>query len=159
MLFNARNLVAWFALLALAAATVWAVSFKPEPPADFTFANEAEVKSVDPSIITGQLEGRIVDCLFEGLTRWDPKTLEPKPGVAESWEISPDKKTYTFHLRHDAKWSDGTPCHRGRFSLGPSPGPRSANRLRLFLYLLDDQKRARNTTRCASKPAIRSKSS
>jgi len=109
MLFNARNLVAWFALLALAGATVWAISFKPEPPADFTFANEAEVKSVDPSIITGQLEGRIVDCLFEGLTRWDPKTLEPKPGVAESWEISPDKQTYTFHLRHDAKWSDGTP--------------------------------------------------
>jgi oligopeptide transport system substrate-binding protein len=109
MLFNPRNLIAWFALLALAGATVWALSFSPDPPADFTFANEAEVKSLDPAVITGQLEGRVVDCLFEGLTRWDPETLEPKPGVAESWEISPDKLTYTFHLRHDAKWSDGSP--------------------------------------------------
>jgi len=109
MLFNPRNLIAWLALLALAGATVWAISFSPDPPADFTFANEAEVKSLDPAIITGQLEGRIVDCIFEGLTRWDPQSLEPRPGVAESWEISPDKRTYTFHVRHNAKWSDGTP--------------------------------------------------
>jgi oligopeptide transport system substrate-binding protein len=36
----------------------------------------------------------------------DPKTLDPKPGVAEKWEISPDGKKYTFHLR-DCEWSDG----------------------------------------------------
>ncbi|HEX4000286.1 MAG TPA: peptide ABC transporter substrate-binding protein [Pirellulales bacterium] len=108
MFFNPRNLIAWLALLALVGATVWALSFSPDAPADFTFANEAEVKSVDPAVVNGQLEGRIVDCLFEGLTRWDPKTLEPRPGVAESWDISPDKKTYTFHLRHDARWSDGS---------------------------------------------------
>ena len=34
---------------------------------------------------------------------------EPGPGVAKSWDISPDGLTYTFHLRDNAKWSDGTP--------------------------------------------------
>lgn len=109
MFFNARNLVAWLALLALACATIWAFSFKPDERADFTFASTAEVKSLDPAVITGQIEGRIVDCLFEGLTCWDPKTLEARPGVAERWDLSPDKRVYTFHLRHNARWSDGSP--------------------------------------------------
>jgi oligopeptide transport system substrate-binding protein len=109
MPFNFRKLIAWMALAALAAATVWAVSFHPEPPADFTFVNPSEIKSVDPAIVTGQIEGRIIEGIFEGLTSWDPKTLGPLPGVAESWEISPDKRQYTFHLRADAKWTDGTP--------------------------------------------------
>jgi oligopeptide transport system substrate-binding protein len=87
---------------------VWAVSFEPLPPADFTFTNGAEIKTVDPAIVTGQPEGRVISAIFEGLCHWDPKTLEPTPGVAESWDISDDKLTYTFHLRTDAVWSDGT---------------------------------------------------
>lgn len=115
MQFNPRNLVLWLALLALLGATAWALSFKSEPPADFTFCNPAEVKSLDPAVISGQIEGRIVDCLFEGLTRWDSKTLEALPGIAESWTLSSDKRTYTFHLRHNARWSDGAPFTAGDF--------------------------------------------
>ncbi len=44
---------------------------------------------------------------MEGLYRLDDKQ-QPTPGIAESHEVSEDKKTYTFKLR-DAKWSDGTP--------------------------------------------------
>ena len=44
--------------------------------------------------------------LFEGLTAHDSRTLAVVPGLAKSWDISPDGMTYTFHLR-DAKWSDG----------------------------------------------------
>ncbi len=109
MKFNLRNLIAWLALGLLAGGTVWALNFHPDPPADFTFINNAEVQSLDPAIISGQLEGRICDALFEGLTVTDPKTLAPVPGVAERWDISADKLTYTFHLRADAKWSDGSP--------------------------------------------------
>jgi oligopeptide transport system substrate-binding protein len=115
MLFNPRNIVIWIALLVLVAGVAWAVSFSPEPPAGFTFVNGTEVQSVDPAIVTGQPEGRIIDCLFEGLTRWDPDTLKPLPGVAESWDISADKKTYTFHFRKDARWSDGSPVTAADF--------------------------------------------
>ena len=41
--------------------------------------------------------------LFEGLVTCDPKDVSPKPGVAERWEISPDARVYTFHLRHNAQ--------------------------------------------------------
>ena len=69
------------------------MSFEPLPPADFTFTNGAEIKTVDPAIVTGQPEGRVISAIFEGLCHWDPKTLEPTPGVAESWDISDDKLT------------------------------------------------------------------
>jgi oligopeptide transport system substrate-binding protein len=116
MLFNPRNIVIWIGLVVLVAGVAWAMSFAPEAPAGFTFVNGTEVKSVDPAIVSGQPEGRIIDCLFEGLTRWDPDTLKPLPGVAESWDISADKKTYTFHLRKDARWSDGSPFTAADFA-------------------------------------------
>ena len=76
--------------------------------ADLVFINGAEPETLDPPIITGQPEERLVETLFEGLTRFD-RAGHPEPGVAASWDISPDKRTYTFHLRPDARWSDGTP--------------------------------------------------
>lgn len=102
----------WFPYLAvtlLLASVGWAFSFSSLSPADFTFCNGTEIASVDPSISSGEPEGRIISALFEGLARWDPKTLEPIPGVAERWEISDDLLTYTFHLRADARWSDNSP--------------------------------------------------
>nr|ADD93900.1 hypothetical protein [uncultured marine bacterium MedDCM-OCT-S08-C1605] len=45
----------------------------------------------------------------------NPKTLEPEPGVAKSWVISEDRKTYTFTLREDAKWSNGDPVKASDF--------------------------------------------
>ncbi|ASV74196.1 Oligopeptide ABC transporter, periplasmic oligopeptide-binding protein OppA [Thermogutta terrifontis] len=88
---------------------VWAFWRPKEPAADFSFCNGTEIKTVDPALVTGQPEGRVVWAIFEGLTTYDPKTLAPRPGVAESWEVSKDKRVYTFHLRKNAYWSDGTP--------------------------------------------------
>lgn len=76
--------------------------------ADLVLLNGAEPESLDPAVITGQPEGRIVNALFEGLTRLD-RQGRSGPGVAESWTISPDARTYTFKLRPDARWSDGSP--------------------------------------------------
>ena len=45
---------------------------------------------------------------FDLLVNFSPKDLTPSPGIAKSWDISPDKKTITFHLI-DGKWSDGKP--------------------------------------------------
>ena len=91
------------------AAVGWAVLRVPLPPADFTFVNETEIQSLDPHRVTGQPEHRILQTIFEGLTQLDGKNLAPLPGVAESWDISPDKKVYTFHLRKDARWSNDEP--------------------------------------------------
>lgn len=74
--------------------------------AGLVFLNGAEPESLDPAEITGQPEGRIASALFEGLTAFD-LNAEPQPGVAESWDISQDKLNYTFHLRKDARWSNG----------------------------------------------------
>jgi oligopeptide transport system substrate-binding protein len=80
-----------------------------EPPADLTIINAAEPESLDPAIITGQPEMRVVQGLFEGLTRLDPHTARPIPGMAERWEISPEGLVYTFHLRTNLVWSTGEP--------------------------------------------------
>lgn len=95
--------------LAIALLIFGASSARNDAPADFTFVNGTEPKSLDPNIMTGQPEGRIGDAIFEGLTYRDPKTLQPTPGMAKSWDITPDGRLYTFHLRKDALWSDGTP--------------------------------------------------
>jgi oligopeptide transport system substrate-binding protein len=93
----------------LFAAAAFAFSRGTLPPADFTFGNGSEPKTLDPQNTAEVPGGRIVWELYEGLCRWDPKTLEARPGVAESWEASADGLTYTFHLRDNAKWTDGTP--------------------------------------------------
>ncbi len=80
-----------------------------EPPADLTIINNVEPESLDPAVITGQADGRVVGGLFEGLTRLDPQTARPVPAIAESWEISPDGLIYTFHIRTNAMWSTGDP--------------------------------------------------
>ena len=71
--------------------------------------NGAEPQELDPHIISGALEHRIVAALFEGLADVDPETLEPVPAVAESWEVSADRRVYTFFLRPTAAWSNGDP--------------------------------------------------
>ena len=78
-------------------------------PADFTFNNGTEIKTVDPAKVTGVPEGRVIRCILEGLVIKDPKDLSPVPGVAERWDISEDKLTYTFHLRENARWTNGDP--------------------------------------------------
>ncbi|HEY0790485.1 MAG TPA: peptide ABC transporter substrate-binding protein, partial [Chthoniobacterales bacterium] len=76
--------------------------------ADLVVLNGNEPETLDPAIMTGQIEGRIADALFDGLLHFD-KTGRPQPGVAERWDVSPDRKVYTFHLRADALWSNEDP--------------------------------------------------
>ena len=76
-------------------------------PADLRIINGKEPESLDPAIIVGQPDGRIVGSLFEGLTRYNETNAAPEPAIAERWDISPDARTYTFHLRTNALWSTG----------------------------------------------------
>jgi oligopeptide transport system substrate-binding protein len=70
--------------------------------------NSTEPVSLDPQIVSGAVDLRVASALFECLLANDPVTLAPRPAVAARWEVSPDGLTYTFHLRPDARWSDGT---------------------------------------------------
>lgn len=70
-------------------------------------ASVGEPSELDPHVINAPPDFKIVPMLFEGLLTGDPATLEPRPGVASTWEVSADRLTYTFHLRPDAKWSNG----------------------------------------------------
>ncbi len=71
--------------------------------------NGAEVQYLDPHIAGGQIDHNVLSALYEGLVTLDEETLQPRPGTAARWEISPDGRVYTFHLRPDAKWSNGDP--------------------------------------------------
>src|SRR5688572_20419477 len=103
-----RTLFAVFAvfLVALALVGVTFSSWTAPERADFVFVNGSEPQSLDPHKMKGQIEGRVADALFEGLMRRDPKTFEPIPGAAESYEVSPDGRTWTFRIRADARWSN-----------------------------------------------------
>ena len=80
-----------------------------EPRADLVIINGAEPETLDPGVVLGQPDMRVVNAVFEGLTRLDPQTSGPIPGLAEHWEISPDGRIYTFHLRTNLVWSTGGP--------------------------------------------------
>ncbi|PLX34093.1 MAG: hypothetical protein C0604_02330 [Clostridiales bacterium] len=66
----------------------------------------AEPDTIDPAFVSSKDGGHIVNNIFEGLMR--ETDGEYVPAMAESYEISDDQMTYTFHLR-DAAWSDGKP--------------------------------------------------
>jgi ABC-type transport system substrate-binding protein len=65
-------------------------------------------RSLDPALSTDVPTGRAVSYLFDGLTRFEPDA-RVAPGLAERWDVSPDGRTYTFHLRRGVTFHDGTP--------------------------------------------------
>ena len=73
------------------------------------FSIGSEPSDLDPQTVTGTGDSKIIQSLFDPLISYEPGTLAPVPALAERWEISADGLTYTFHLRHDAKWSNGEP--------------------------------------------------
>lgn len=77
--------------------------------------NGAEPEGLDPHIVTGVPEDRILTNLFEGLVNMTQEGLKPIPGVAESWTESADGLMFTFHLRNNAKWSNGDPVTAADF--------------------------------------------
>jgi oligopeptide transport system substrate-binding protein len=137
---------AWFLLAMLAggmAAVAWAVYGSRLPPADFTFINESEVASVDPALVTGVPEGRIVRSIFEGLARPRADDNLPEPGVAERWGISADGRVYTFHLRKNARWSNGDPvtAHDFHYSIRRLLDPQTASRYSYQAWYIENARR------------------
>jgi oligopeptide transport system substrate-binding protein len=119
-----------FALLLCAFAPAACTPEKPR--ADLIFIQSAEPETIDPALASDQVSMRISSSLFEGLCRVTAEG-KPEPGMAERWDISADKKTYTFHLRASIAWTNGTPVTAHDFAdswrrvLTPGTGADYAN--------------------------------
>ncbi len=87
------------------------VSERPLPRADLVVNNGSDISTLDLQRMSWSMDLRGARVLFEGLVANDQFTwgFDIKPGVAERWELSDDALTYTFHLRENARWSNGEP--------------------------------------------------
>jgi oligopeptide transport system substrate-binding protein len=68
----------------------------------------AEPPSLDPGLATDTTSGDVITNIMDPLVKLDGN-LEPVPGLAKSWKVSPDGKTVTFTLRDDGRWTNGDP--------------------------------------------------
>jgi oligopeptide transport system substrate-binding protein len=117
----------------------------------FNRGNSADPESLDPHKTSTVYEAHILRDLFLGLTTEDAKA-ETIPGAAESWTVSDDKKVYTFKLRKDGKWSDGSPVTAKDFlfSWQRLVDPATASE---YAYLLAPVVNAEDITAGKKKPA------
>lgn len=74
----------------------------------FTWGGEYP-KSLNYWLDANSFSAQVTGLMFENLVGMHPTKEEPVGVLAESWEISPDKKTYTFKINPKAAWSDGKP--------------------------------------------------
>ena len=74
---------------------------------EFRWSDGGVPQVFDPALAAAAPDTDAVRAMFEGLTEYDPKTLAPVPAVAARWESSADNLEWTFHLRRDARWSNG----------------------------------------------------
>lgn len=79
------------------------------------YVTGSEPETLDPHVSSGQPEARIYMAIYEGLVEYGPKDMQPIPSIAKSWEISANVDEFVFHLRDNAKWSDGTPITANDF--------------------------------------------
>ncbi|WP_239984833.1 peptide ABC transporter substrate-binding protein [Sporolactobacillus pectinivorans] len=74
----------------------------------------AEPTSLDPPMGYDEVSWDPLNNLMEGLTRLG-KDNQPQPAIAQKWDVSPDGRTYTFHIRKNAKWDNGDDLTAGDF--------------------------------------------
>jgi oligopeptide transport system substrate-binding protein len=107
----------------------------------------SEPESFDPHKAVGTSASVVIYDLFEGLVTVDAAG-EAAPGAAENWSTNADRSVYTFKLRPNLKWSDGTPLTSADFvySMRRLLAPETAARYASFLYIVKGA-RAVNTQR------------
>lgn len=145
-----RNLflttVAILGLAGLSACGEQPVSRPPCPDGKIclTIGNTNDPATLDPHKSTGTWEDRIQSDLFMGLTQ-SAADGSKIPGMAESWEVTPDGLTWIFHLRK-AVWSDGVPVTAGDFvfSLRRVLDPKTASEYASILFLIQNAEAVNN---------------
>jgi oligopeptide transport system substrate-binding protein len=102
-----RILAPFIFLTSLILISVWLD--RPYPRADVVYANTSENFTLDPQRLSYQHDVRTSRSLFEGLVNVNGEHGTPEAAVAMSWQRSEDGRTWTYHLRDDARWSNGAP--------------------------------------------------
>ena len=104
-------------------------------PSVFRMNLSTEPPTLDWSLATDGVSITVIENLMEGLTQFDDQ-LRPQPAVAKGWTVSPDGKTYTFHLRKDVSWTDGEPVTAYDFEYAWKRllDPKTAAEYAYFLY-------------------------
>ena len=77
-------------------------------PREVVIGMPGDVHSMDPYTLNETINNAINNHLFDTLVETD-NNLQPKPGLAESWEVSEDARTWTFHLRKGVTFHNGNP--------------------------------------------------
>lgn len=108
---------------------------------EFNMRITSEPPTLDWTLATDNVSITILHSLMEGLAKYDSK-LQPQPGLAKNWKISGDGKTYTYNLRDDVKWSDGTPLTAQHFwdSWERLLNPKTASEYSYFLFDVEGAK-------------------
>ncbi len=94
-------------LLALSLVTMTAASAQSSDTLIWSLAG-GDISTLNRALVTDSNSFAVINSLFSGLYQLNPDTAIPEPDLT-SWEVSEDGKTYTFTIRPDANWSDGTP--------------------------------------------------
>lgn len=106
-----RSPLAGACLLALSLMMGSGAAYAKTPPDQLIIGmNMNNLLTLDPAAMTGNEVVGIVVNLYDSLVELDPNALtNVRPALAKSWNISPDRKTLTFHLRDDVKFHSGNP--------------------------------------------------
>src|SRR5436305_11231309 len=81
----------------------------PPPGQVLRYVTGSEIESLDPQIGTGQPDARVYSALYDGLVEYGPVDSLPLPAIAETWDINSDSSELVFHLRKNARWTNGEP--------------------------------------------------
>jgi oligopeptide transport system substrate-binding protein len=125
--------VLWIALGIALTTQVWTPALAAKQV--FNFRIHSEPPTLDWTLATDNVSITLIDNLMEGLAEYDDKLI-PRAGLAKSWTVSKDGKTYTYKLRDGVTWSDGVPLTAQHFadSWERLLNPKTASEYAYFLY-------------------------
>src|ERR1039458_3567428 len=132
-----NSVVAALTVLAVCACHVEHASDNHAKQQIFYQASLGDPRTFNPILSTDSSSNDAFGDVFDSIVRMNELTMLPEPGLAESWDIAPDQKSITFHLRRGIKWSDGAPftSHDVAFTMQVMYDKRVPNSMRSILTI------------------------
>ncbi|HEV2908816.1 MAG TPA: ABC transporter substrate-binding protein, partial [Candidatus Eremiobacteraceae bacterium] len=106
--FAARDRAALAALAAAALLACAGCAQHGNGSQTLVFGRNKDAVKLDPAVATDGMSLNVARATMEGLTQYSPGSFDIRPWLATSWTLSPDGRTWTFVLRHNVKFQDGT---------------------------------------------------